>query len=150
MQGKSVSQWLNGSLETQSIARHAQRLLDLQQALLEFVPHSLAQASTVCALREGTLVVIVDNGAIAQKFRLISPQLLKQIRKDFQEVNQIHCVVQGVDRETKNKRPEKHALVTESGLKQLDTLAAALPDSDLKTAVMRMAARHRRGAKEKE
>lgn len=144
MHGKSVSQWLDALPETRAIAHHAQRLLDLQQVLLETAPRSIAQTCTVCGLRAGTLVVSVDNGATAQKFRLISPQLLKRIREDFQEVNEIQCHVQGRSTLVLDKPTGKRAKLSQSTLTELDKLAASLPDSDLKSAVMRMAARHRR------
>lgn len=143
MQGKSVSQWLDGLPETRALARHAQRLLDLQQVLLESVPAALGRASTVCALRAGTLVVIVDNGAIAQKFRLISPQVLKRIREHDQQVNEIQCLVQGDRGNRLDKVQRKRAALSKTGLSELTRLADALPDSDLKQAVMRMTLRHR-------
>jgi hypothetical protein len=129
----------SGGLE--ALARHARRLSDLQQLLLEATPSELAAATRVTDLKAGTLVVLADNPAVAAKLRQLAPRLLKHVQKQQSEVTGIRVGVQvkthkiNVEHEV-TKRP-----LPPEAIKDLGGLAEALPPSALKSALARLLAR---------
>ena len=127
-----------------ALARHARRLIDLQQLLLEATPSALAAASRVTDLKAGTLVVLADNAAVAAKLRQLAPRLLKQVQKQQVEVTGIRVDVQVKTHKIKAEdEVTKHSLPPDA-IKDLGSLAEALPPSPLKSALVRLLAR--RGA----
>ena len=129
----------SGGLE--ALARHARRLSDLQQLLLEATPSALAAATRVTELKAGTLVVLADNPAVAAKLRQLAPRLLKHVQKQQPEITGIRVGVQvkthkiNVEHEI-TKRPLPPEVI-----KDLAGLAEALPPSSLKSALARLLAR---------
>jgi hypothetical protein len=127
-----------------ALARHARRLSDLQQLLLEATPPALAAASRVTDLKAGTLVVLADNAAVAAKLRQLAPRLLKHVQKQQVEVTGIRVDVQVKTHKIKAEdEVTKHPLPPEA-ITDLKGLAEALPPSPLKSALARLLAR--RGA----
>jgi len=124
-----------------ALARHARRLSDLQQLLLEATPFALAAASRVTDLRAGTLVVLADNAAVAAKLRQLAPRLLKHVQKQQVEVTGIRVDVQVKTHKIKAEdEVTKHPLPPDA-IKYLGGLAEALPPSPLKSALARLLAR---------
>jgi hypothetical protein len=124
-----------------ALARHARRLSDLQQLLLEATPSALAAASRVTDLKAGTLVVLADNAAVAAKLRQLAPRLLKHVQKQQAEVTGIRVDVQVKTHKIKAEdEVTKHPLPPDA-IKDLGTLAEALPPSPLKSALVRLLAR---------
>lgn len=124
-----------------ALARHARRLSDLQQLLLEATPPALAAATRVTNLKAGTLVVLADSSAVAAKLRQLAPRLLKQVQKQHAEVTGIRVDVQVKTHKIKAEdEVTKHPLPPEA-IKDLGGLAEALPPSPLKSALVRLLAR---------
>jgi hypothetical protein len=124
-----------------ALARHARRLSDLQQLLLEATPFALAAASRVTDLRAGTLVLLADNAAVAAKLRQLAPRLLKHVQKQQAEVTGIRVDVQVKTHKIKAEdEVTKHPLPPDA-IKDLGGLAEALPPSPLKSALVRLLAR---------
>ena len=124
-----------------ALARHARRLSDLQQLLLEATPPALAAATRVTDMKAGTLVVLADNAAVAAKLRQLAPRLLKHVQKQQAEVTGIRVDVQVKTHKIKAEdEVTKHPLPPEA-IKDLEGLAEALPPSPLKSALARLLAR---------
>jgi hypothetical protein len=127
-----------------ALARHARRLIDLQQLLLEATPSELAAASRVTDLKAGTLVILADNAAVAAKLRQLAPRLLKHVQKQQLEVTGIRVDVQVKTHKIKAEdEVTKHPLPPDA-IKDLGALSESLSPSPLKSALVRLLAR--RGA----
>jgi hypothetical protein len=124
-----------------ALARHARRLSDLQQLLLEATPSALAAASRVTDLKAGTLVVLADNAAVAAKLRQLAPRLLKHVQKQQVEVTGIRVDVQVKTHKIKAEHEFTKRPLTPEAIKGLGGLAEALPPSPLKSALVRLLAR---------
>jgi hypothetical protein len=125
----------------QALARHARRLSDLQQLLLEATPSALAAASRVTDLKAGTLVVLADNAAVAAKLRQLAPRLLKHLQKQQAEVTGIRVDVQVKTHKIKAEDEVTKPPLPPEAIKDLGGLAEALPPSPLKSALVRLLAR---------
>jgi hypothetical protein len=124
-----------------ALARHARRLSDLQQLLLEATPFALAAASRVTDLRAGTLVLLADNAAVAAKLRQLAPRLLKHVQKQQAEVTGIRVDVQVKTHKIKDEDEVTKQPLPAEAIKDLGGLAESLPPSPLKSALDRMLAR---------
>ena len=122
----------------------SRRMRELQRIFFDSAPPPLARVTRVKALRAGTLYLSADNAAVAAKLKQLAPRLLTAIRERAPEVNGIRVEVQvtaTADELRKNTR--KTALSIET-IENFEKLAAAMPDSDLKSALGALARRHRR------
>jgi hypothetical protein len=138
---QKIGDVIASSSNLKALARHARRLSDLQQLLLEATPFALAAASRVTDLRAGTLVVLADNAAVAAKLRQLAPRLLKHVQKQQVEVTGIRVDVQVKTHKIKAEdEVTKHPLPPEA-IQDFGGLAEALPPSPLKTALVRLLAR---------
>lgn len=124
-----------------ALARHARRLSDLQQLLLEATPFALAAASRVTDLRAGTLVLLADNAAVAAKLRQLAPRLLKHVQKQQAEVTGIRVDVQVKTHKIKAEDEVTKQPLPAEAIKDLGGLAETLPPSPLKSALDRLLAR---------
>ena len=129
----------SGGLE--ALARHARRLSDLQQLLLEATPSALAAATRVTDLKAGTLVVLADNPAVAAKLRQLAPRLLKHVQKQQSEITGIRVGVQVKTHKIKAEDEVTKPSLPPEAIQDLKDLADALPDSSLKSALARMVSR---------
>lgn len=124
-----------------ALARHARRLSDLQQLLLEATPFALAAASRVTDLRAGTLVLLADNAAVAAKLRQLAPRLLKHVQKQQAEVTGIRVDVQVKTHKIKAEDEVTKRPLPAEAIKDLGGLAETLSPSPLKSALDRLLAR---------
>ena len=127
----------------QALARKARRLRDLQQLLFESSPPLLVAASRVADLRSGTLIVVSDNAAIAAKLRQLAPRLLSHIREQANEVTGIRVDVQVKAHKIKGEDEVTGTALPPDAIQEFSELARKLPDSPLKSALTRLAARGR-------
>ncbi|HEY7655770.1 MAG TPA: DciA family protein [Burkholderiales bacterium] len=124
-----------------AVARHARRLDDLQQLLLEATPSALAAATRVVDLRAGTLVVLADNPAVAAKLRQLAPRLLKHVQKQQPEITGIRLGVQVKTHKIKAEHEVTRRALPPEAIRDLARLEAALPPSPLKSALTRWLAK---------
>ena len=114
------------------------RLTALQRLYAESVPRELARKSRVAYEREGTVVVMADNGAIAAKLRHLAPRIVLEIVKSVPEVTAIRVEVQ-VTPPPARRAPS--AEIGPKGLANLRALRDSLPASPLKAALDRLVSR---------
>ena len=120
----------------------SRRMRELQRIFFDSAPPPLARATRVKALRAGTLYLSADNVAVAAKLRQLAPRMLTAIRDRVPEVNGIRVVVQ-VTADELRENTKKTPLSIET-IENFEKLAAAMPDSELKSAVGALARHHRR------
>ncbi len=142
MATKAIGDWLMAPGETDEVVSRAKRLLALERLYANCVPEALLRASSVANLRDGTLLLRADNGAIASKLKHLAPKLLKVIRENNQEVTDIQVTVQVRTEAPPAAAPLKPGLSQEH-LHQIEALTETLPESSLKAALLRLAARQR-------
>jgi hypothetical protein len=127
--------------DLKALARHARRLSDLQQLLIEATPSHLAAASRVVDLKAGTLVVLADNSAVAAKFRQLAPRVLKHLQIQQPEITGIRVGVQVKTHKIKAEHDVTRSPLPPEAIQDLGELANTLPPSPLKSALLRMVAR---------
>ncbi len=141
MHGKSARDWLTLSADAKTLLTQVNRLQRFQASLSRHAPPTLATAATVSSFSDGIVVIGAANGAIAHKLRLVSTSLLEEFKKLDQEVTQIRITVQGAT--AMPARTQKRALLPAVAVDSLEQLVTQLPESDLKTALARLATRRR-------
>jgi len=132
--------FLSAAPNLQALLQQAQKLLTLQKAWNEVAPKPLAAASIVGAVRQQTLIVYANNGAVAGKLRQLVPSLLEKIQERGVEVTAIRVVVQ-VEVLPPAKKP-KDLTVSHNALSSLENLEQSLDDSPLKNALHALIQRH--------
>lgn len=132
--------FLSAAPNLQALLQQAQKLLALQKAWNEVAPKPLAAASKVGAVRQQTLIVYANNGAVAGKLRQLVPSLLEKIQKRGFEVTAIRVDVQ-VEALPPGKKP-KDLTVSHNALSSLEKLEHTLADSPLKNALHTLIQRH--------
>lgn len=142
MATKAIGDWLMAPGETDEVVSRAKRLLALERLYANCVPEALLRASSVANLRDGTLLLRADNGAIASKLKHLAPKLLKAIRETNQEVTDIQVTVQVRTEGPPAAAPLKPGL-SPGDLHQIEALTETLPESSLKAALLRLAVRQR-------
>jgi hypothetical protein len=124
------------------VVSRAKRLLALVRLYANCVPEALFRASAVANLRDGTLFLRADNGAIASKLKHVAPKLLKEIKKINQEVTDIQVTVQ-ISVEAPSEPAARKPGLSPAGVHQIEALTESLPESSLKAALLRLAERQR-------
>jgi len=87
---------LNSSNQTlQQLVKKAERLLDLNQRLLEQLATPLKEHCKLANWRNGCLVIETDSAVWATQLRYSSPDLLERLRKipEFYGLCSIHCYI---------------------------------------------------------
>ena len=142
MATKAIGDWLLAPGETDEVVSRAKRLLALERLYANCVPEALFRASAVANLRDGTLFLRADNGAIASKLKHLAPKLLKEIRNINQEVTGIQVTVQ-INVEAPSEPAARKPGLSPEGVHQIEALTESLPESSLKAALLRLAVRQR-------
>lgn len=147
MAAHNIGYFLDSSDSLRALARAARGILQLQQVYAQVAPASLAHACHVKLLREGTLFLAAENGAIAAKLKQLTPRLLAAYQKSGFEVTSIHYEVQvseSAHRVTSNSNLRKLSI---ESIEKLENFAAGLEDAPLKQALSSLAAHQREKSK---
>lgn len=126
--------------EQRQLFIYLDRIIAMQRGLTKMLPPSLAQYCALSGFSGGNLTICADNGATATKLRQMLPSLLLEFQATGYEVTAIRIAVQANYRNTQGRRfPRKNRDIGSIGLENLNTLAAGLPESPLKTAIESLA-----------
>lgn len=142
MHMKNPCAFLNQAEGIAALMPQAERLIQLREILASLLPDSLARRCSVANFKQGRVIIFASNGAIAAKLKLMLPALLEQISRRATEVTGLEVVVQAPRSEA--QVAEKSAKISADAALELAQLSEQLPDSELKTAVSRIAFQHRR------
>lgn len=119
----------------------ARRLRELNERLARVLPRAVAAACQVVAVSGGEALVLCGNGAAASRLRSQANSVARALSTEAQPVDRIKARVQADW--ARPERPEKKGL-GRGALTAWDELEHELPDGDLKSAVDRLLAHHRR------
>ena len=125
-----------------SLMPQALRLIELRGILAAALPESLARSCSVANYKQGKIVIFAANSAVAAKLKLLSPALSEELSKRAVEVTGLEVRVQPLNYDS--QAFEKSAKISVEAGHGLDRLLQQLPDSELKTALSRIAGRGRR------
>jgi hypothetical protein len=125
-----------------SLMPQARRLIELRGILAAALPESLARSCSVANYKQGRIVIFAANSAVAAKLKLLSPALSEELSKRAVEVTGLEVRVQPLNYDS--QAFEKSAKISVEAAHGLDRLLQQLPDSELRTAIGRIAGRGRR------
>jgi hypothetical protein len=129
-----------------SLVRQSKRLSGLQNRLFTALPPALATACRVASLKSGKLRVLASNPAVAAKLRQLVPRLMSHLQNQGFEVTGIQVDVQVKAHKIKDEQDFTKQPLAPEAIRKIEALAAQLPPSSVRSALVRMA---RRGQKPK-
>ena len=140
---RRISDYINASNRLRPLVTNARRAAGLDQVLLKAAPPSLARSCRVKEEREGTLVLVAENAAVASKLKQLAPRLLLAYQNQGEKITAIRIEVQ-VD-SAAGTNPIQHAARTldADSVEKLNQLVDRLEDSPLKAALAKLARRHK-------
>lgn len=142
MHMKNPCAFLNQADSIAALMPQAERLIMLREILSSLLPGPLARRCSVANYKQGRLVIFASNGATAAKLKLMLPALLEQLSGRAMEVTGLDVTVQALEPE--QQVSEKKAKLSSQAASDLGQLCEQLPDSELKSALARIAFQHRR------
>ena len=123
---------------------HAQRLVELQHHVDAALPAALAATCHVANIKDGTLLIHADNGAVAAKLRHATPRLLEALCAQGVPLVSVKIATRPV-RAAPPERPPPHRTVSSHTQQDMQTLASRLPPDDpLRRALEHFVNRSRR------
>ncbi len=139
---QKLGSFFSAAPELRQVYAQANHLQLLQQVFRDHLPAGMAMACGVSALRQGVLTVHADNGAMALKLKQMAPALLRAVQELDASILSVRIIVQIEDRNQARKRNKPQLGTT--GCNILAEFAQNLQDTPLKSAISRMAQRHKR------
>jgi hypothetical protein len=136
MSEKRVSLLIDTLPELQALNRKIRQLMALQSVLVEILPGELATSASAALVKAGELILFVDNGAVANKLRQMTPRILISLRQRGYEITGIHLQVQVRVRD--NPLLQKHISLSSEARNAIHLLSERLNASPLKDALKRL------------
>ena len=125
--------------ELHALANEAGKFTGLQKIWDGIVPEALRPYTRAGGVKHRRLTVFADNGAIAAKLKLLTPNLLKNLQNKGVEVTSIRIEVQVQSQ--RRTAPLVARTISGQAADTLSQLADNLPDSPLRQALQRLAGR---------
>lgn len=143
MQAKRLGDYLDRGDGTSRLVPQAALLLAIRQHLNEVLPDNLRRSCAIANFKQGVVVVIADNNAVAAKLRHYEPKVIETLGKRGLKATGMKVEVQGTQ-SFAPQVPEKKALfLPASAGEALARLGRRLPDSRLKQVVETLSKRTR-------
>jgi len=114
----------------------------LQRDLSELLPDYLASSVEPGFVRDGALTLFTAHSALAARLRHLEPRLVADLQQRGWSIRTVTVKIR--PRSAAEPPAPKMARMTPRGAEALQALSDTLPASPLKTALARMAARHRK------
>lgn len=140
-QYKPVSRLLTTSDgKLQSLLERAHYLQALTRALQEAIDPALMQHITVTNLRDDTAIVAADTPAWLTKIRYLAPTILHQLKQQpgLEGLRKIQFKVQPLNIPTVATHEARHASLSSSSSKVLESAASGISDPELANALRRL------------
>lgn len=134
-----LNAYLASNTDLQLLSSKVEQLSALQRHYESLIPAALQCSSHVLQIRQQTIVIAANNGAVAAKLRQMSTELISLFQARGCEVTGIQIKVQ-VIAPARIVKPEPRKL-GKSAREALNKLGSELPDSPLKTALERLVKR---------
>ena len=123
---------------------HATRLMRLQGVLQQHLSPALTAACGVANLKNGVLVLLADNGAVAARLKQLAPSLAAQFAASGAPVQEVQVRVR-IGATTAPDRPPTQRSISPDGSRSIEAFSATLPaGSPLRESLERLVARSRR------
>ena len=118
-------------------------LLAIRQHLSEVLPTNLRRSCAIANYKQGVVVVIAGNNAVAAKLRHYGPKIIETLGKRGLKTTGIRVEVQGADSFAPQGSEKKALFLSSPAADALARLGRRLPDSRLKEAVNALAKKTR-------
>ena len=138
---KNPCTFLNQADGIAALMSQAERLIRLREILASLLPESLARRCSVANYKQGRVLIFASNSTTAAKLKLMLPSLSEQFSRRAMEVTGLEVAVQAP--ESENQVFEKTARMSSTTASRLAELCEQLPDSELKTTLLRIVFQHR-------
>ena len=142
MHPKNPCAFLNQPDGIASLMPQARRLIELRGILSAVLPPSLARWCSIANYKRGKVVIFAASSAVAAKLKLMRSTLVEQLSQRGVEVTGLEVRVQALDHE--RQVFEKYSKMSVEAAAKVAELCEQLPDSELKSALGRIARRHRK------
>ena len=141
MPALKINRFFSADGDFQPVYEKMREIEALSKLLEGFLPPELAPLVRVANFKEGKLVMLAANGAVAAKLRLLSESLGAYITQQRSQVNSVSVRVQPGIGEAPEP-VEKQAHLTQAALQELVFLHARIPDSAFRKALKTLLDRH--------
>ena len=136
-----INRFFSAEGDFQPVYEKMREIEALSKLLEGFLPPELASLVRVANFKEGKLVILAANGAVAAKLRLLSESLGAYITQQRSQVNSVSVRVQPGTGEAPEP-VEKQAHLTQAALQELVALHVRIPDSVFRKALKTLLDRH--------
>jgi hypothetical protein len=143
MQAKRIGDYLDRGDGTSRLVPQAALLLAIRQHLSEVLPANLRRSCAIANYKQGVVVVIAGNNAVAAKLRHYGPKIIETLGKCGLKTTGIRVEVQGADSCAPQVSEKKALFLSPPASDALARLGRRLPDSRLKQAVNALAKKTR-------
>lgn len=124
---QSLQRFLGHGSALERLQDHARQLMKLQTLLGRLLPAHLVEGVSVGNLKDGTLVLLARNGAIAVKLKQIAPSLIRRLGEQGILITQIQVKVQMRPPAPPPRHTEPRIIGSE-GRRSLEAFVASLPE----------------------
>ncbi len=143
MQAKRIGDYLDRGDGTSRLVPQAALLLAIRQHLHELLPQALRRSCAIANYKQGVVVVIAGNNAVAAKLRHYGPRIIETLGKRGLNATGIRVEVQGAWSFAPQVSEKKALSLSPQAADALAQLGRRLPDSRLKQAVSALAKKTR-------
>jgi hypothetical protein len=133
-----IDRILSADRELQPVLEKARDIRALAGLVDGFLPPDLACQVRVANFREGTLVVIAENSAVAAKLRLLAPSLNRFLLKQRFQVSSVSLRVQPNSAQNRAAARQKTAHFSTHTIETLRRLEERLQSSPAREALTRL------------
>lgn len=124
-----------------ALVPEAERMRDLNRRLGRVLPSALARACRVVAVANGEARVVCDSGTAASRLRSLATSTARALSSETCPVERVRVRVQA---DWSRPEPREKPGLGRRALDAWDELEHELPDGDLKSAIDRLIAHHRK------
>lgn len=143
MQAKQIGDYLDRGDGTSRLVPQAALLLAIRQHLYDVLPDNLRRSCAIANYKQGVVVVIAGNNAVAAKLRHYEPRIIEALGKRGLKATGIRVEVQGAHSFTPQVSEKKALFLSPPAADALARLGRRLRDSRLKQAVNALAKKTR-------
>jgi hypothetical protein len=143
MQAKRIGDYLDRGDGTSRLVPRAALLLAIRQHLSEVLPDNLRRSCAIANYKQGVVVVVAGNNAVAAKLRHFGPRIIEALGKRGLKATGIRVDVQGTWSFTPQVPEEKALFLSPRASDALTEVGRRLPDSRLRRAVNSLAKKTR-------
>ncbi|HLR82614.1 MAG TPA: DciA family protein [Paenalcaligenes sp.] len=138
-------QWLSQPTGRTSIMQHAQRLMEIEQAVQALLPVPLRSGCRVLQLEQGVLILGVPSGQFATRIKQLTARLGEGLQQNQWPVQRIQIRVQPQQSAlppTPYPRRAHRKTLSPAASSAFDALKKELPDGPLAQAVAQLLEKH--------